>query len=301
MVTIDYTQVEEYIGYLEKHGRRPSTVKNNRMILRRIVRTLSEGGRPTDPEEITEDDAWWLYAQLSAEMTDTTLRLYFGEFSRFSEHFDCPHWSRTMDILYNRHEPARVWISVAQFGDLYRAADATDRLILVLGAFMGLRRMEISGLTDSDIDLGTMTMTVRGKGHGPDGLVELMAIPAEVADEIRRLRAIIEEDGHPREDDRLVQTLHNGRWESLHPNRVYLHLKALESRTGIRVTTHALRRLYATTLVNEVGADYDTVRRLMRHADITTTLRCYVDADPRKIVAAQTGVASILQGAISGL
>lgn len=299
MTTIDYSKVEEYVEYLEKHGRRPSTVKNNRMILRRITRTLAEGGRPTDPTEISEDDAWWLYAELSTEMTEATLRLYFGEFSRFSEFFGRTHWSRSLNILYNRTEPTRVWINIHQFGELYRQAGPTDRLILVLGAFMGLRRMEISGLTDVDIDLKTMTMTVRGKGHGPDGLVEHMEIPADVAAEIQRFREIVEADGHPRQDGRVVQALHNGEWTSLNPNRVYIHLKELGRRTGINVTTHSLRRLYATTLVNEVGADFDTVRRLMRHADITTTLRCYVDADPRRMMAAQSGLSNILQGAIS--
>lgn len=301
MTTIDYSKVEEYVEFLGLHGRRPSTLKNNRMILRRVVRTLAEGGRPTDPTEISEDDAWWLYAQLSSEMTESTLRLYFGEFSRWSEHFRCPHWSRTMDILYNRTEPTRVWITIEDFAELYRQASETDRLILVLGAFMGLRRMEIAGLRDEDIDLRWRTMTIRGKGHGPNGLVEHMEIPEEVVDEIRRLRAAISESGHPRQDDRVVQAYHNGRWESLNPNRIYIHLKELGARTGIRVTTHALRRLYATTLVNDVGADFDTVRRLMRHADITTTLRCYVNADPRRMMAAQSGLVSILHGAISSI
>ena len=44
------------------------------------------------------------------------------------------------------------------------------------------------------------------------------------------------------------------------------------------MTTHSLRRFYATTLHYDVGADIITIRDLMRHADAATTMRCYIEA-----------------------
>ncbi len=295
MTTVDYSQVYEYIDYLDLHGRRPLTLKQTRCVCMRLLRTLSEDGRPTRIEEITEDDVYWLYDKLGETKSDEVRFREIGYLSRMSDYFGGPHWIKRMDILRNRYEPDRVWLSVEDYGRLYYAAEPTERMILVLGALMGLRRAEIAGLEDDDIDLRAHKMTICGKGHG-NGLVQIMDIPPMVADEIRTYRAW--KGNGPRSDARLIQVQRAGRWTGVVPNRIYMWMDALGERVGIKVTTHALRRLYASTLVNIVEADLDTVRRLMRHSDITTTLRCYVHADPSKMHAAQDGLSAIMRGTI---
>ena len=38
--------------------------------------------------------------------------------------------------------------------------------------------------------------------------------------------------------------------------------------------------------MKDAGVELDTLRRMMRHSSIDTTLRCYIYADPRKMGAA---------------
>lgn len=48
----------------------------------------------------------------------------------------------------------------------------------------------------------------------------------------------------------------------------------------------------------QVGADLETVKELMRHASITTTMKCYVKPDPRQRRTAQTGLMNVMKGTL---
>ena len=53
----------------------------------------------------------------------------------------------------------------------------------------------------------------------------------------------------------------------------------------MHITSHVMRRLYCSVLANECGLrqDLDTLRRMMRHESIDTTLRCYLNADVERM------------------
>ncbi len=294
-----YPEVDWYLQYLRDHGRRPLTIENEGILLRHLIDILRAGGKPTKMSKIHLEDVAWLASQLHVK--ESTQAEYIRAFSRMSVRLGCSDWGKLLDILYNRPEPIRVWISLQDYATLYKAAEPWDRMMIVLGGFMGLRRMEIANLRDDDIDLKRRIMTVRGKGHGPDGLVSEMDIPEDVVREIESYRAYKSSHFRPAQGDdvgRLIQVPRWGRWVSVEPVTVSQRIKNLGDSEGIKVTTHALRRLYATTLVNIVEADLDTVRRLMRHADISTTVRCYVAADPTKKREAQAGLMSVLAEAL---
>ncbi len=63
----------------------------------------------------------------------------------------------------------RTWIFMAQWKQLWKAADVTQRLVLALAGGMGLRRFEIAQLNLGDIEGNVMT--IYGKGSGPQGKV----------------------------------------------------------------------------------------------------------------------------------
>ena len=56
----------------------------------------------------------------------------------------------------------------------------------------------------------------------------------------------------------------------------------LGKKVGFTITTHSLRRFYATLLYYDTGSDLQTLRHMMRHANVSTTLRCYVEAYEEK-------------------
>jgi integrase len=49
--------------------------------------------------------------------------------------------------------------------------------------------------------------------------------------------------------------------------------------------------------MSDAGLDLDTIRRMMRHSSVETTLRCYFYADPRKM---KTAIDSV-NGAFSAI
>ncbi len=295
----NYTDVYWYQEYLRIHGRRPTTIESAGTALKHLLDLLDAGGRPTRVSEISLEDVAWLAEELHVK--ESTQAEYIRLLSRMSVQLGYQDWGKMLDILYNRPEPDRVWITLEDFAVLYKAATPWDRMILVLGGFMGLRRMEIANLRDEDIDLAQRKMTVRGKGHGKEGLVVKMDIPLDVIREIEEFRAYKESHHRPAQDEdegRLVQVPRWKKWTAIEPVTVSQHMKDLGDRVGVKVTTHALRRLYATTLVNIVEADLDTVRRLMRHSDISTTVRCYVAADPTKQRDAQSELMGVFARAL---
>lgn len=73
-------------------------------------------------------------------------------------------------------------------------------------------------------------------------------------------------------------------------------VRRLGRERGIEVTAHSLRRLYAST-IHKSGVDTDTLRRMMRHVNVQTTLSYYVNADPERMNAARDFVSSALFGA----
>lgn len=295
-MTLDYADVEAYATHLKEHGRKESTIRTDSGELRRMKRLLHEAGRTSSLDDITIDDVRFLIAAFG-EVKDNTIAQRIRILSRYSIWRGGTDWGKKLDILYNREEPDRVWIDLKQFGTLYKAASPTDRMILVLGGFLGLRRAEMCRLKDEDIDLKARKVTVHGKGHGEQGLVVRMNIPPEVATEIERYRREKAERGIP-PTGFLLQSDAITRTPGLCPGSISGRIAELGKRCGIKVTPHALRRLYATTLVHEVGADLETVKELMRHANISTTLKCYVKPDPRKQMAASATLMSIMSDAI---
>ena len=141
-------------------------------------------------------------------------------------------------------------------------------------------------IRDDDIERGVLT--VHGKGHGLDGLVAYMQIPAPVERAIAEYRASMRGKGR-RGDDHLLQAVARDHvLRGVTPSRISNSITDLGKSIGVRITTHSLRRYFATTLYYSTGCDLQTVRRLMRHADVSTTLRCYVDAyDQRAQVASE--------------
>ena len=72
-------------------------------------------------------------------------------------------------------------------------------------------------------------------------------------------------------------------------------LKELTDKERIHASCHTMRRFYCTSLV-DAGLDMDTVRRMMRHNSLDTTLNVYLYADPRKLDNATAGVEDTIFG-----
>lgn len=281
-----------FLAYLRATGRRETTVQTYDMALRSIYRTMASEGTVIDPRCITPDDIVHLREVMT--VCDSSKKLYLIVLGRFCRYFTGHNPREDAELLWNDDDKRRKFITPEQYHLMKASADPEQGLMLVLGANMGLRRCEIAGVKLSDLDNGHLL--VRGKGHGPDGKRARLFMPPVVTEAIRRympVRAEIVARTGSMDDHLLLKDtkLYAGH---CHDSRsVGDRLGVLARRCGVDMTPHSLRRLYATVMYDG-GTDLNTLRLMMRHQDISTTMKCYINVSASKIGDAVRVVSSVL-------
>ena len=129
----------------------------------------------------------------------------------------------------------------------------------------GLRNAELCNVKLTDIDYERKQLHIRQGKYRKDRYVPLCDLL------IRGIKKYIESE-HP------VEYLFNGKsrtgeYIALTPRGVQWSVKETRAKAGIKkaVTAHSLRHSYATHLL-EMGTDIVTLKELLGHEDIQTTL-----------------------------
>jgi integrase len=151
-----------------------------------------------------------------------------------------------------------------------------------LALFCGLRRSEILGLKESDVNITFKCVTVSKTRHSIDGkdVVQgtktekshrTLAVPDFVIEDINTL---IESHRCLRFEhtDYLIQ---DGFGKPLGPSNLTQHLARLEEKAILpNVSLHDLRHTFASML-NNAGVDIAMISRELGHSNLTTTLNVY--------------------------
>ncbi|WP_251623467.1 tyrosine-type recombinase/integrase [Odoribacter lunatus] len=139
-----------------------------------------------------------------------------------------------------------------------------DRLVLLMAYYTGMRRSELVGLKDRDVDFSGKTVVITGKGNKQrlvplaDELIEDMKCYLELRKEVggeKHGYFFVTDKGKPVYDKfiyRLVQK--------------YLGMYTTLSKKS----PHVLRHTFATQLLNN-GACIEAIRELLGHADLAAT------------------------------
>ena len=284
------TRMEDYLADMTARGRKPLTIAEMRRGILRCSEVLESRNPGIRPDEIGTPEICWIQTALRRRYKEKTVQSYVQQFGLYLDWLTGINPVRKARLMWNEMEPSRVWISREDYYRLMDAAGPRDKLILALGATMGLRRNEIMLMRVSDISDGEIT--IRGKGHGEDGKI----VVKDMTDTVRKTleaylpirQDLIRRYGH--ETDRLLLSK-IGR--PMDPTSICPILAVLRRKTGIEVTAHSLRRLYAMTMA-DAGVPLETLARMMRHECVQTTIRHYLKADPRRMADASGKVDAAL-------
>jgi integrase/recombinase XerC len=163
--------------------------------------------------------------------------------------------------------------------------DVRARTILLLFYEAGLRRAELIGLNDADVDFVTGQLKVTGKRNKQ----RIVPFGKELAEALSDYRAVRDEQGGKNSDAFFL----NDKGDRMTAPQVYaLVRKYLSAVTSLKKKSpHVLRHTFATAMLNH-GADLESIKNLLGHESVSTTeiyahttfeqlKRIYKEAHPR--------------------
>lgn len=186
------------------------------------------------------------------------------------------------------------WLDETQMGTVLRACGddergRRDRLILLFGFMMGLRRNDIEGLRWSHFSTDLRQLQVLGKGNK----YATLGVPAQLVSELVAWR-----QEAPAGCDvvipyfRILNLPHRVEqldWsQPLKRSGIARAVNKVAERCGMSLAPHDMRRSFAGLLETR-GTPVTDIQRAMRHENVGTT-SIYLDKNPRRTVAVTEGL-----------
>lgn len=270
--------IDGWSDWMRAAGRAETTIKKRRYHLARLM----EQHLHTSPWKLTSDDlAGWLSRQHWAPETRrgyrASLRCFYIWGMR-AKHIKASPAADLPTVRIPRSVPRPTPDNV--FANALAGASDRIRLILMLGAYAGLRRSEIAALRWDDFTRGPDGMSVRIAGKG--GHVRIVPLADNLAAEL-------DAEHHRRLDGRTgTGWRYPGELETyVFPGRYGggstgdgIGRAARKALTG-HWSAHTLRHRFATSL-HENGVDLLAMQELLGHASPETTRR-YTQIDPSQL------------------
>lgn len=148
------------------------------------------------------------------------------------------------------------------FGEGFAAA--TERLILELLYTSGMRRAELIGLREDDIEWGLRQLRILGKGNKE----RLLPVSEALLDTLRDYIALKKAEGLEADPHLLVLASGKMLYEKYVYHTVKRHLAMVT--TLKKKSPHVLRHTFATHLLNN-GASIQAIKELLGHSSIAAT------------------------------
>ena len=269
---------ESFLQYLQIEKRySPHTVRSYLNDLDQFYSFLSEQDLSNDPVEVTSHDirAWIVsmlennYSTVSVHRKISCLRVFYRYLRKDGiiksdplENVVLPKRKKTLPVFVEEAAMNKL-LDDFSFGEGF--AGIRNRTIIEMLYLTGIRRSELIGLRNHDVDLSEGSMKVTGKRN------KQRIIPL-VKRFVKRLEEYLEV-----RDLNVTQVVHEWYFISDKGNKLYdKYVYNIVNSYLAMVTTiekkspHILRHTFATHMLNR-GADLNSIKELLGHANLSAT------------------------------
>ena len=179
-----------------------------------------------------------------------------------------PLYFREGDMQAVKVNQARDWND--EMSEEEQLLHLRDYLIVEILYQTGMRRAELVGLTEVDVDTHQRQVKVFGK-RAKERIVPMGEALCELIEEYRTKKTKIIGE-HVGIGTFLVRKYRNGEWGSMDANTLYniVRTRMGEVSTLEKHSPHVLRHTFATSMLNN-GADIRTIQSLLGHASLAST------------------------------
>lgn len=278
--------LESYVSHCKTLGRKAETIRGYKTTAKRCYSSI--GGI------LAKKLTTYHLEKFVAEMADNglaakTIKNTMGLISAAYDHaifigqLDANPCKRVSKPSGQPRETRILYIDEIQpFLDVIASVDLNEKVAYELALFLGLRRSEIIGLRESDVDIVKGMISIHNTRHRVEGVnieqdtktvrsTRTLALPDILILDIARLMEVHRQFPYEKVDY-LIQ---NGFGEPLNGQALASRLERLERRNGLpHVTLHGLRHTYAS-LLHDSGVDMAMISAEMGHSNLATTMNIY--------------------------
>jgi len=269
---------ESFLQYLKIEKRYSlHTIRSYQNDLDQFFAWLSENVIPGDPAEISSHSIRaWIVSLMDKGITSVTvhrkiscLRVFFRYLRKEGiikgdplEKIVLPKRKKRLPVFVEE-KALETLLDEFSFGD--DLAGVRNRTIIEMLYFTGMRRAELIGLRDSDIDLEGATVKVTGK-RNKQRIIPL-AKPF-----LSRLEEYLKIRNETSVQVRGIWFFTTGKGNKLYDKYVYNVVRGYLSMvtTIDKKSPHILRHTFATHMLNR-GADLNTIKEFLGHANLSAT------------------------------
>lgn len=272
------TSKESFLQYLEIEKRYSAhTVRSYSNDLGQFISFLSSMYPGCEPERITSQmiRAWIVsllsnkYSSVSVHRKISCLRVYYKHLRKEGimksdpmEKVVLPKRTKRLPVFVGEEEIARL-LDNNSFGEDF--AGVTNRAIIELLYATGIRKSELTGLHDHDVDLAGALVKVTGK-RNKQRIIPLVSTIIPVLQQYRKLRN--ESVDHAGDGWFFVSGKGNKLYDKYVYNVVNRYLAMVT--TIEKKSPHILRHTFATHMLNR-GADLNSIKEFLGHSNLSAT------------------------------
>ena len=278
--------VDDYIAYCKALGRKPTTIRGYEIAVERlqtsVERTLAKNCTTYQLEKFVAEMSSNGLSSKSIRNTIAVLSAAYRHAIKIGQLKENPCENLTIPKGKPREIRILYLDEIQDFLFAIADCDLNEKVAYELALFLGLRRSEILGLKESDVDIVSGMVSIHNTRHRvdkedydsdtkTDRSERTLALPDILLVDIARLLESHRQFPYEK-TDYLIQ---DGVGNPLGGQALSSRLVRLEEEKGLpHVTLHGLRHTYAS-LLHASGVDMAQISAELGHSNLATTVNIY--------------------------